>query len=104
MSDHYYLERTGPKYENQSTTEFKFCTHGSEVRTGRDQRVFFFRSFVHDRGFAAHCRHKTKQKLNKKPSGTQGIFTVTSLIKLIKPLLSIIFHCMFVQRGDIKQS
>ena len=68
MLDHYYSERTGPKYENQSTTEFKFCTHGSEVRTGRDQRVFF-RSFVHDHGFAAHCRHKTK---TKKPSGTQG--------------------------------
>ena len=29
-----------------------------------------FRSLVHDRGFAAHCRHKTTT--TKKPSGTKG--------------------------------
>ena len=47
MLDHYYSERTGPKHENQSMTEFKFCTHGSEVHTGRDKRGFFFaRSFT----------------------------------------------------------
>ena len=71
MLDHYYSERTGPKYENQSTTEFKFCTHGSKVRTGRDQRVFFL--LVRSRSRLRRSlspQNKTKQ--NKKPSGTQG--------------------------------
>ena len=35
-------KRSGAKFEHQSATEFKICTHGSEVRSCRDQRVFFF--------------------------------------------------------------
>ena len=45
-----------------------FC--GDSERGSRDCE----RTFVHDRGFAAHCGEKTKQK---KPSGTQGNLQLT---------------------------
>ena len=41
ISDHYHLERSGTKNKNQSATEFKICTDGSEVCNWRDQRFFF---------------------------------------------------------------
>ena len=47
LLDHYHSERSGTKFEHQSETEFKICTHGSEVRNCRDQRWpegFFSRS------------------------------------------------------------
>ena len=45
-----------------------FC--GDSERRSRDrERTSEKNTLVHDRGFAAHCRRKTKQK---KPSGTQG--------------------------------
>ena len=41
LLDHYHSERSGTKFEHQSATEFKICTHGSEVHNCRDQRFFF---------------------------------------------------------------
>ena len=41
ISDHYHSERSGAKNKNQSATEFKICTCGSEVCNWRDQRFFF---------------------------------------------------------------
>ena len=60
-------KRSGAKFEHQSATEFKICTHGSEVRSCRDQRVFFCAR--HNRGFATQFLPQTT---GKKPSGTQG--------------------------------
>ena len=74
--DHYHSERTGTTYENQSTTTFNICTHGSETCKCLYQRVFCCAHHDHGRGFttittmalpSAHWQlrfcHKNKNKL-----------------------------------------
>ena len=68
--DRYHVERSGTTYKDQSMTEFKTNTYGSETCNCRVQRFFLSRQ-DHDRGFAAH-NHSFATK--KKPSGTQGTF------------------------------
>ena len=81
LLDHYHSERSGTKFEHQSATEFKICTHGSEVRNCRDQRGFS--PARHDRGFSAQFSPQTTEK---KTSGTQG--SLTDEIFRILPLFS----------------
>ena len=59
--------RSRTKFEHQSATEFKICTHGSEVLNCHDQRVFFPLVTI----MASPLNFRRKQQ-EKRPSGTQG--------------------------------
>ena len=58
MFDRYHAERSGTAYKDQSTSEFKRKSHGSETC------IFFLSRVDHDRGFAAHNRSFATKKKN----------------------------------------
>ena len=80
LLDHYHSERSGTKFEHQSGTEFKICTHKSEVGNCRPEGFFSrsSRSRLRRSIFAANDRKKT--------SGTQG--SLTDEIFRILPVFS----------------
>ena len=97
LLDHYHSERSGTKFEHQSETEFKICTHGSEVRNCRDQRWpegFFSRSSrsrLRRSIFAANDRKKT--------SGTQGSLT-DEIFRILPVFSQFLWNLTFLYSGS----
>ena len=91
MLDHYHSERSGTNFEHQSATEFKICTHGSEVCNCRDQRVFFPLVII-----AASPLNFSRKQQKKIPSGkwsTAALINFKYKLKSYLSLVSVCAHC-----------